>query len=288
MELWCKFKGYTPHHALWNTQSDVGQKPFFVICISYIPVLYPSNWITCCWFCCTAADWNILLWIYMMWCYSDQLSASGRFGLVPKEFHVSQVVFFSPSCKERHNITACICMERKKNPWFECNQRYCNRPCTYESQVMHNLKRYQELRCIDSDQECLRQQWRSHWDQHYESGISDSLPWMHNHHAQTIMYQPPYDCKEQEDLHHVCLSWGHLYLACCDHPFVCFCMVSQYAWKGTQMGRLYFCSHWEIRAKCVVHALSATICWFPCLIESWLASTFRLYSSQVSIHTISH
>ena len=33
---------------------------------------------------------------------------------------------------------------------------------------------------------------------------------------------------------------------------------------------------------------SATICWFPCLIGSWLACNFRLYSSQVSIHTISH
>ena len=115
---------------------------------------------------------------------------------------------FSPfCCKERHNITDCICMERRKNPWFQCDQWYCNRPRTNVSQMMHNLKRYPEFRCIASDRGCLRQQWGSHRDQHYESGIN--LPWMHNHHAQTIVYQLPFDCKEQEGLYHVCLSWGH-------------------------------------------------------------------------------
>ena len=161
----------------------------------------------------------------------------------------------------------------------------CNRPCTNVSQVMHNLKCYPEV------------QMHRYWPGMLETAIRItsgstlwirvfvSFPWMHNPHAQIFVYQLPYDCKEQENLHHVCLSWGHLYLACCDHLLVRCCMVPQCAWKGTQMGRLYFCSRWEI---CVVHTFSATICWFPCIIGSWLALSLKLYSSKVSIHTVSH
>ena len=118
---------------------------------------------------------------------------------------------FSPlCCKERNNITACICMEHRKNPWFECDQWYYNRQRTNVSQVMPNLKCYPEFRCIDT---VTGNAW--YCDEHHiginimKSGISVSLPSMHNHHAQTIVYQLSYDCKEQEDLHHVCLSWGH-------------------------------------------------------------------------------
>ena len=92
------------------------------------------------------------------------------------------------SCKDGHNITACICTERRKKPWFDCDQRYCIRPCTNISQLTHNLKCYPEFRYIDSGRECLRQWWWSHRDQHYESGISVSLPWMYNHIKTTAFY----------------------------------------------------------------------------------------------------
>ena len=78
-ELRCKLKGYTRHHALWDTHGLTWViRSSFVTGKSYTPTLYPPNWITFCWFCYTAADWNVLLWIYMMWCYLGQLSLSGR------------------------------------------------------------------------------------------------------------------------------------------------------------------------------------------------------------------
>ena len=90
--------------------------------------------------------WSIVTeWKDSVWCHKTSMSSEP----------------FSPlCCKERHNITACICMERRKNPWFECDQWYCNRPNTNVSQVMHNLKRYPEFRCIDSD----RDAWDSNED----------------------------------------------------------------------------------------------------------------------------
>ena len=134
-ELWCNLKGYTPHHGLtWVI------RPSFVTGQSYTPTLYPPNWITFCWFCYTAADWNVLLWIYMMWCYLGQLSLSGRIqcGVIRLPCVLSHFRL-STARKQYHNITACICMERRKNAWFECDWWYCNRPYTNVSQVMHNL-----------------------------------------------------------------------------------------------------------------------------------------------------
>ena len=117
----------------------------------------------------------------------------------------------------------------------------------------------------------MRQRWGSHRDQHYESGsLSAFLECITLMHKQSYINFLMIARSKRTYIMYVC-PWGHLYLTCCGHLLVHVCMVSQYAWKATQMGRLYFCSHWEIRAKCVVHTFSATICWFPCIIGSWLA-----------------
>ena len=147
----------------------------------------------------------------MMWCYLGQLSLSGRIRCgvirlpwVPSRFllsvarksTISQPVYaWNVGRTHDLHMTSDIAIN---------HTRMYHRWCTISNATLRP-----EFRCIDSDRGSLRQRRGSHRDQHYEPGISVSLPWMHNHHAQTVIYQLPYDCKEQEDLHHGCLSCGH-------------------------------------------------------------------------------
>ena len=62
---------YPTLRTLKYTSSDVGgleDHPLLLVCLTP-PALYPPYWTTYCWFCCTAVDWNILLCIYVIWCW---------------------------------------------------------------------------------------------------------------------------------------------------------------------------------------------------------------------------
>ena len=135
-----------------------------------------------------------------------------------------------------------------------------------------------------SGQEWLRRRWWSHRDQHYESGIFVSLPWMRNHHAETNVYQLLSDCKEHEDLHHVCLSRWHLGMlwspACLFmHGFTIYI-------KMNANGLALFIFSLRNSHKFEVHKRSQEP--FADSLASLGLGTVELYFSQVSIHTISH
>ena len=159
--------------SLKYTSSEVNHT--VILCYRY--VLYPCSLSTklAYWFCCTATEINVLLWIYMLWCFLGPLLPRVRLSYI---FPMPRAVFM----QRKHDITAYRCMEHKKNLLFDCDQRNCNRPCRNRSQVAPSVKRYPQFRYINSENDRGRDDDHIGIDsanQNFLSAILDYIVIMH-------------------------------------------------------------------------------------------------------------